>query len=139
MGEQHEKAVDRIKKILRSRGVEILENYWGLAGNGCYELPKMETDKGPRQWLLDVYAEVDYVVEVPGRPSVTVKRRFAVEVDGPEPGQGHTGQGKVKDDFRDSFLKKHFGLVTYRFFTPYLVGKGALKDNSLFLKEMGLL
>jgi len=120
-GRGHREAVAWTKTILRLRGYHIYENDWSR-GIGGYKFPTIMTDKDRREWTADIFAQT---------PS---GRCFIIEIDGQEPGQGHSSRhNKIDDDFRDRTLQK-FGIATVRLQTSWLVGDKPESDTQIMLE-----
>jgi len=101
---QHQKAVQRIKDIMRNAGAIIREND-NERGRGGYRFPPCFNGRDQVEYTADVFC-----ILKDGRPII-------FEVDGDKSGQGHFSERAVhRDQFRDAYFH-NYGIVTVRY-TP---------------------
>jgi len=81
---RHKNSVKRLKELLQILGTEIYENN-DERGDRGFMMPKICTDRGDRQYVLDIFAklkdgthiavEVDYMKKASKRAAVKMRQR----------------------------------------------------------------
>ena len=104
---QHQKAVQRIKDMMRNAGAIIRENSDERGEGGWKFAPVMTTRNAePIEYTADIFAHL---------PN---NQPLIIEIDGNKSGQGHFSDRAVnRDKFRDAYFTT-YGIVTVRFTTP---------------------